>query len=62
MDPNNPYDYVQVRGLVVMSTENGAWEHIDELSQRYTGHAYLANGPAQVRVIYMIQPQNRLDE
>ncbi|HWQ83429.1 MAG TPA: PPOX class F420-dependent oxidoreductase [Anaerolineales bacterium] len=62
MNPDNPYDYVQVRGLVVLSTENGAREHIDELSQRYLGHAYQANDPDQVRVIYQIRPLNLLDE
>lgn len=62
MDPSDPYDYVQVRGLVVMSTENGAREHIDELSLRYTGHTYRSDDPEQVRVIYFIQPGNDLDE
>jgi len=62
MDPSDPYDYVQVRGLVVMSTENGAREHIDELSLRYTGHTYRSGDPEQVRVIYFIQPGNDLDE
>ena len=61
-DPENPYSYVQVRGLVAMRTENGARAHIDELSLRYTGHAYRADDPQQARVIYFIQPLSKLDE
>jgi len=60
-DPENPYEYIQVRGLVELSTENGARQHIDELSMRYTGHAYQGS-PDQVRVIYSIRPMFPIDE
>lgn len=60
-DPDDPYEYMQVRGLVELSTENGARQHIDELSVRYTGHAYQGS-PDQVRVIYFIRPMYPIDE
>jgi len=37
MDPDDPYRYVSVRGAVVEVTEDGAIEHIDELTRRYFG-------------------------
>lgn len=37
MDPANTYRYVSVRGRVVEIIEEGAWEHINKLSQHYTG-------------------------
>jgi PPOX class probable F420-dependent enzyme len=61
MDPNDPYNYVQIRGLVEMTTENGAFEHINALSQRYVGHAY-SGVPNQTRVIYMIRPYSESNE
>lgn len=61
LNPDDPYEYVQVRGLVELSSENGARQHIDELSFRYTGHAYQGS-PDQVRVIYFIRPMYPIDE
>ena len=52
-DPTNPYRYLQLRGQVVEITEEGAAEHINELSQYYSGRDYVL--PAgQQRVIYRI--------
>lgn len=55
-DPNEPFRYVQVRGRVVsMATEGGA-EHIDHLSQKYTGGPYAWHGGRdQVRMIVKIE-------
>ncbi len=57
-DPADPYRYLQVRGRVVESTEEGANDHIDALSYKYTGNRKYQNyRPGMVRVIYKIQPE-----
>ncbi len=56
-DPRNPERYVQIRGLVVEITTEGAWEQANRLSFKYTGHAW-DGSPEQVRVIYRIQPEH----
>ena len=57
-DPDNPYRYLQVRGRVVEITETGADDHIDKLSQKYTGKAvYKKGSPSEVRVLYKVEPQ-----
>jgi PPOX class probable F420-dependent enzyme len=57
-DPDDPYRYVSVRGEVVEVTEDGAVEHIDELTRRYFEQDEYPNkgeerGP---RVIVRIEP------
>jgi PPOX class probable F420-dependent enzyme len=57
-DPDNPYRYVQVRGRVVGSTEEGADAHIDALAKKYLGRdRYPYRQPGEVRVIYRIAPE-----
>lgn len=54
-DPDNPYRYVGVEGVVAEITEEGAAAHIHALSRKYTGQDY--DLPAdQTRVIYKIRP------
>ena len=54
-DPENPYRYIQVRGRVVEMTAEGGAEHIERLSQKYTGEPYpWWGGRDQVRVIIRI--------
>lgn len=36
-DPKNPLHNIEIRGLVIEMTENGALEHNDELAQLYMG-------------------------
>ncbi len=56
MDPKRPYRYLQIRGEVIESTEQGAAEHISILSRKYRGHDFeIPSG--QVRVIYKILPK-----
>lgn len=38
-DPRRPLRSLEVRGLVVKMTEEGALEHLDGLSLKYTGAA-----------------------
>ncbi len=64
IDPNNPYRYLEVRGTVAESTEEGAVEHINQLARLYTGKSsyYGEVQPAELakketRVIYKIRPK-----
>jgi PPOX class probable F420-dependent enzyme len=61
VDPENPYRYLEVRGVVDEVTEDGAVDHINFLSGRYTGNPdYYKNNPQQrdreTRVIFKIKP------
>lgn len=54
-DPDDPYRYVSVLGEVTETTTEGAREHIDELSRRYTGSDY--GNPIQTeRVVVRVRP------
>ena len=56
-DPDDLSRYFEVRGRVTGITEAGAREHIDELSQRYTGAPYpWFGGRDQVRLLVRITP------
>lgn len=54
-DPADPYRYILIRGEVVESTEENAYEHINKLSHVYDGKDF-PKRPGQVRVIYKIKP------
>ncbi|PWW23164.1 PPOX class probable F420-dependent enzyme [Geodermatophilus normandii] len=57
-DPDDPSRYFEVRGRVTEVTEDGAREHIDELSQRYIGRPYpWFGGRDQVRLLVRISPE-----
>lgn len=55
-DPRNPYRYLQIRGTVVEITEEGGVEHIDALSEKYTGNPVYKVRPGEIRVTYKILP------
>jgi PPOX class probable F420-dependent enzyme len=58
-DPSDPTRYTQIRGSVVETTTEGAVDHIEELSQRYTDGPYAWwGGRDQQRVILKIAPRN----
>lgn len=58
LDPHNPYRYIQIRGTVVEITSEGARDHINLLSNKYTGRiVYTGGPPEEIRVIYKILPQ-----
>ena len=58
MDPDNPYRWLEVRGLVDEITEEGADEHIDDLSELYMNkRPYAFRQEGEVRVTYKIMPQ-----
>jgi PPOX class probable F420-dependent enzyme len=59
LDPKDPYRYIQIRGKVVEITTEGAREHIDALSKKYTGREKYASGTVgEIRVTYKILPGN----
>ena len=53
-DPQNPYRYVQVRGRVVEETEEGAYEQICKLNQKYQGNPNYPRNKGEQRVTYRI--------
>jgi PPOX class probable F420-dependent enzyme len=54
-DASDPSRYYAIRGRVVKTTTEGGAEHIEALSQRYTGGPYAwYGGRDQVRVILTI--------
>jgi PPOX class probable F420-dependent enzyme len=56
-DPDNWYRYMQVRGTVVEVTTQGARDHIDALSKKYTGQEVYARHTENPRVTYRIKPE-----
>ena len=58
-DPKDPYRYMQIRGQIVDFTTDGAVEHINALSLKYTNNPqYQGLHPGMVRVTYKITPEN----
>ncbi|MDR3590783.1 MAG: PPOX class F420-dependent oxidoreductase, partial [Negativicutes bacterium] len=58
-DPHNTRRYFQIRGRVVNCTADGAAEHVEKLSQKYTGTPYSwYGGRQQQRVILTIAPEH----
>ncbi|MGW3111848.1 PPOX class F420-dependent oxidoreductase [Streptomyces sp. NPDC001091] len=60
VDPQNPYEYAEIRGTAEMTTEGGQ-ALIDELSLKYTGKKYAEFNPASAhdaeRVVVRITPR-----
>lgn len=56
-DPDDPYRMLSVTGEVDEVTTEGAREHIDELSERYTGEDEYPNPIETERVIISIRPK-----
>jgi PPOX class probable F420-dependent enzyme len=59
LDPDNPYRYLEIRGVVTEITEEGADKHIDKMAKKYLGlDKYPYAKPGEVRVIYKIEPSH----
>ncbi len=58
LDPANPYRYLQIRGKVAEETEQGAYEMICRLNEKYQGKHEFSQPPGQVRVTYKISPES----
>jgi PPOX class probable F420-dependent enzyme len=61
LDPKNPYRYLEVRGVVEEYTEEGAVDHISELSRIYRGTDYYVGSNAsrrdhETRVMAKVRP------
>lgn len=56
LDPDDPYRYLSVVGIVEEITTEGAREHIDELAGHYTGTADYDTPIETERVILRIRP------
>ena len=56
LDPESTYRYVQIRGLVLKSTEDGARAHIDLLAKKYLGQRTYENYDGETRVMFFIKP------
>ncbi|WP_406270101.1 PPOX class F420-dependent oxidoreductase [Actinacidiphila glaucinigra] len=58
-DPDDPSRYFQVRGRVREVTTEGAEDHIEKLSHKYTGGPYpWYGGHDQVRVLFVIEAES----
>jgi len=57
-DPANLYRYIQVRGTVVAETEEGAYDMICALAEKYRGKREYPKNPGEVRVTYKILPDH----
>jgi PPOX class probable F420-dependent enzyme len=58
LEPTDPNRYLLVRGPVVEETEEGGWEQIDDLNEKYNGNRNFRRLPGQVRVTYKIKPEH----
>ena len=56
-EPADPYKYLQIRGSVVEETEEGGYEMICRLNEKYHGKYEYPKIPGQVRVTYKILPE-----
>lgn len=56
-DPDNPYRYLGMQGVIEQITEEGAEAHIHKLSNKYVGQDYDLQA-GDTRVIYKIRPTN----
>ncbi len=58
IDPNNPYRWMQIRGKVTGESEQGGYEQICKLNEKYHGHPNYPKVPGEVRVTYRITPEH----
>lgn len=56
VDEKDPYRNVVIRGKVIGSTKEGAFEHINSLSKKYLGKDY--PWPDRDRIIIKIEPEH----
>jgi PPOX class probable F420-dependent enzyme len=57
IDPDNGQRFIEIRGKVVDSTEEGGDDAIDQLAHKYLGvESYPWRNPAETRVTFLIEP------
>lgn len=54
--PESPYRYLMLEGHVVSESEDGAFDQIQKLNEKYHGKYEYPKRPGQVRVTYRIEP------
>jgi len=62
IDPDNPYRYLEIRGLVQEINEEQGLDHINQLSAKYRGYEdYYRNMPdrrgKEQRVVFKVKPE-----
>lgn len=58
MADGNPYEWVSVTGRLEEATHDGADEHIDALSKKYTGEdTYPYRQPGEQRIKFTLRPE-----
>ena len=57
-DAGSPYRWVQVRGVVVESTRDGADDHIRWLNRKYQGDDDFSFTPGEERLIVKVRPDH----
>jgi PPOX class probable F420-dependent enzyme len=57
-DPQNPERYLQLRGRVVFESEEGGYDQICDLREKYQGDRNFPKRPGEVRVTYKILPES----
>jgi PPOX class probable F420-dependent enzyme len=57
VNPSNAYNYIQLRGQVDGETEEGAYDMICKLNEKYHGKYEYPKYPGEVRVTYKILPE-----
>lgn len=57
VDPQNPYAYLLVRGQVAAETEEGGYDQICDLAEKYHGKREYPKNPGEVRVTYKVLPE-----
>jgi PPOX class probable F420-dependent enzyme len=55
-DPEDPYRYLEVRGVVDHVVADPGREFVDHLSERYMGEPYPYHQPGDERVVVYIRP------
>ncbi len=58
VDSESPFKYVQIRGRVVEVTQDGAWDHICKLCEKYTGTPNYPKREGETRIIVKIAPEH----
>ncbi|MCK9871472.1 PPOX class F420-dependent oxidoreductase [Nocardiopsis dassonvillei] len=56
-DPDDPYMYVEVRGVVDRVEEDPDKAFINEMAQKYLGTPYPWDNPGEERVIVCVRPE-----
>lgn len=55
-DPDDPYMYVEVRGVVDRVEDDPENEFIDAMAQKYIGEPYPWGSPEEKRVVVVVRP------